>query len=498
MKNLLVLLIIFFATIAGVSGQSPVTLTKAEAQEDLKWLRYSLEYVHPRLYKYDDKKTVDQRFDSLLNAVKNDISGLDFLSLVSKLNASVNCGHLYTIPQSELRNEVRDKKVMPFYVKLVGDDFYIFNDCSSDKSIIENGSKLISVNGKPIADIYNLMLPGIATDGYIETRKRRLIERYYFSAFQGFDLYYHIHVDRSSTFEIEYAENETSRIKRITKKGISADERKKKLLERYGMDQDVWFKRPSPQIEIVEDKNYALLTISRSFYDDKIDPNYDFLLSKSFKKLKERDIENLIIDLRNNEGGSEHQQMELMSYLYDQPFKLYENIYQSNIDFRPLKQIILERDTSQLLFNNDDEYMRKLTGNLWVNNYKYSKNLQLQPPKKVVFDGQIYVLMNGGSFSSAADLISDIKKTTNAIFIGEESGGTFEGPTGGITIAVQLPNSKIMVRISPNIHLGYMYQKHPIGRGVLPDYEIEYTIDDLLNGKDLEMEKALNLILERQ
>jgi hypothetical protein len=156
--------------------------------------------------------------------------------------------------------------------------------------------------------------------------------------------------------------------------------------------------------------------------------------------------------------------------------------------------VIIERDTAALLFDNSDEYMRKINENLWINNYEYDNSLKLKPPKVDVFEGKLYVLMNGISFSSTADLISDIKKTRNAIFIGEESGGTFEGPTGGDNIVIQLPNSKIMVRISPNVQIGHMYQKHPIGRGVLPDYPIKYTIQDVLNGRDLEMEKAKSLI----
>lgn len=138
--------------------------------------------------------------------------------------------------------------------------------------------------------------------------------------------------------------------------------------------------------------------------------------------------------------------------------------------------------------------MRKINDNLWINNYEYSNNLQLKEPKADVFKGKLYVLMNGACFSSAADLISDLKKTTDAIFVGEESGGAFEGPTGGDNIVIQLPNSKIMIRISPNIQIGYMYQKHPIGRGVLPTYQINYTIDDVVQHKDLEMEFAKKLI----
>ena len=341
---------------------------------------------------------------------------------------------------------------------------YLFNDCSD--SSIPNGSHIASINGKSDTDIFNAMLSGIPADGYIQTRKIKLLERYFFYGFQGFDLYYYLFVDRSNSFKIDYITFGTNLQKTTTVKGILLQERKEILFNKYSIDEEAWFKTPSPKFEINNEGNYAILTVSRSFYDKQIDPNFDSLLSSAFHSIKERNIENLIIDLRNNEGGDEYQQMELMSYLYDKPFRLYQNIYLSHLDFRPLKPVIIERDTSELLFNNDDEYMRKINDNLWINNYEYSDNLQLKDPKPNLFKGKLYVLMNGTCFSSAADLISDLKKTTNAVFIGEESGGTFEGPTGGDDIVIQLPNSKIMVRISPNLQIGYMYQKHAIGRGV--------------------------------
>ena len=138
--------------------------------------------------------------------------------------------------------------------------------------------------------------------------------------------------------------------------------------------------------------------------------------------------------------------------------------------------------------------MRRFSNDLWINNYEYSRNLRAQAPKPDVFHGQLYVLINGITFSSAGDLAAALRKQTEAIFIGEESGGAFEGPTGGTSIVVELSNSKIMVRISPQIHLSSGYKQHPFGRGVLPDHPIQYTIEDVLSQRDLELEKALDLI----
>jgi C-terminal processing protease CtpA/Prc len=269
-------------------------------------------------------------------------------------------------------------------------------------------------------------------------------------------------------------------------------------LNKYKVDEVQWFKTPSPLFELSEKDNYARLTISRSFHDKNVDPHYDSVLANAFDMLKRKKIGNLIIDLRDNEGGSEHQQAELMSYLYNKPFKLYENIYVSRLDYRPLKEVIAvnEKDTSRLLDNNEDEWMRRISDNLWINNYEYYEGLQLQPPKANVFQGNLYILMNGGSFSSTSALIANIKNTTKAKFIGEESGGLYEGPTGGQTVPIILPNSKIMIRISPNINIGFLYKKNPIGRGVLPDYPVNYSIEDILGKRDLEIEKAKVLIMQ--
>ncbi|NII27677.1 hypothetical protein HB364_21520 [Pseudoflavitalea sp. X16] len=489
---LLIFPIVFFINDSVLAQEQPLQLTSAQAIEDFNWLRFSLEYVHPRLYKYDSKIAVDARFDSVRAQVNNGISGLDFLALVRQVNASVRCGHLYTIPQGQLEKEVLSKKVLPFQIKVLEDSIYVLHDCSN--ASIRNGSSILSINGVQSKKILTSILPGIASDGYIQTRKLRLMERYIYYPFQGFDLYYHLHVDRSDVFKIEYLEYGTGKKKSVTIPGISIEERSKLLLKKYRIDSQAWFKTPSPSLAINEQKNYALLTVSRSFYNKAIDPDFSSFLDSTFYALKSKKIDNLIIDLRNNEGGSEQQQMELMSYLYDQPFRLYQHIYLSHLDFRPLRQVIIERDTSNLLFNNDDSYMRKINDHLWINNYEYSDNLMLKPPKANVFKGKLYVLMNGTCFSSAADLVADLKKTTTAVFIGEETGGTYEGPTGGDAIVIQLPNSKIMVRISPNIQLGYMYQIHPVGRGVLPTHPIKYTIKDVVENVDLEMELAKALI----
>jgi hypothetical protein len=119
--------------------------------------------------------------------LNKEISGLDFLAIVSRTNAAMRSGHLYTIPQGQLAMEVLEKKVLPFHIKVLENKIYLFNDCSN--SSIPNGSQILSVNGKNDREIFDAIIPEIASDGYIQTRKFRLTERYIYHLFQGFDLY---------------------------------------------------------------------------------------------------------------------------------------------------------------------------------------------------------------------------------------------------------------------------------------------------------------------
>ena len=84
--------------------------------------------------------------------------------------------------------------------------------------------------------------------------------------------------------------------------------------------------------------------------------------------------------------------------------------------------------------------------------------------------------------------------------IGGETASRYHGFAAGSRQYVTLPNTKILVRIPR--YLFIHDQNHvkfgTMNRGVIPDYKIEYSLEDKANRKDLEMEKALELIGEGQ
>ena len=58
----------------------------------------------------------------------------------------------------------------------------------------------------------------------------------------------------------------------------------------------------------------------RSFWEEADGLSFEKFLKTSFQTIREKQVENLIIDLRNNEGGIDKRGALLMSYLTNKEF----------------------------------------------------------------------------------------------------------------------------------------------------------------------------------
>jgi C-terminal processing protease CtpA/Prc len=205
-----------------------------------------------------------------------------------------------------------------------------------------------------------------------------------------------------------------------------------------------------------------------------------------FKHLRKNQIKNVVIDLRNNGGGSVFTGNKLLGYLLDAPIRPVVISRKPNLTFINLrfKGGLLERTAPILFTLNPLQYPNK---NGWNHCFLFFKKYRNH------FDGNVYVLTNGGSFSMASYVASYLKYKKQAVIVGEETGGSEYGSRGMAGGHIKLPNSavKIQLNIYQMTHLIGIEDK---GHGLQPDHAIEYSIDDKLASRDLEMEKIKMLI----
>ena len=84
-----------------------------------------------------------------------------------------------------------------------------------------------------------------------------------------------------------------------------------------------------------------------------------------------------------------------------------------------------------------------------------------------------------------------MQANNRATFVGEETGGAYNGTVAGIYKIYQLPTSKVKIRIGL-MQVETPFKQEPDGFGNKPDVEILPTVKDRALGIDTELEWILN------
>jgi len=105
----------------------------------------------------------------------------------------------------------------------------------------------------------------------------------------------------------------------------------------------------------------------------------------------------------------------------------------------------------------------------------------------------VIILIDGKTFSTAADPCAVVHHLKRATFIGEETAGAYYGNNSSTAPTVTLPNSKVRFGLplcsSWNAVSGYAGKR----RGIIPDHVVVTKTADLLCGIDAQLQLALRL-----
>ncbi|MEL6538263.1 MAG: S41 family peptidase, partial [Bacteroidota bacterium] len=121
----------------------------------------------------------------------------------------------------------------------------------------------------------------------------------------------------------------------------------------------------------------------------------------------------------------------------------------------------------------------------------WSKTLRTHKPQSPVFEGQLVVLTDGGTYSTATDVVSALHNNREAIFVGQETGGGYYGNTSALHVTALLPNSGLKIDIPMIRYTNPVDKPEWIGRGIIPDVPVVNTYQDVVAGRDAMLETAL-------
>ncbi len=218
-------------------------------------------------------------------------------------------------------------------------------------------------------------------------------------------------------------------------------------------------------------------------------PTADFpaFYKQCFDSIALAKSKNLVIDIRNNPGGTLSASLALFAYLTDKEF-VYLDKPVNNGNFSVDKYATGLKKLRYYLtaFNDNGNLYEDEAGNF----FSFMKGYTLQKPKANNFKGKVYVLINEFSFSASSLLSANLKAIKRATFVGTETGGGANQCTAGRIPVVTLKNTKLGLRLGLN-RMAPVYQQELYGRGVFPDVEVQSTLKDRISNYDRELQWIL-------
>jgi hypothetical protein len=392
------------------------------------------------LYLYTSRESFDRLFESTFKSIEHEMTEAEFFRMMAPVVAKVRCSHTGIRFSDEFATAMNKRRsLIPVDINFINEQAFVITDYSQN-SMIEPGMRVLSINGTPASDIWDRLVSSIPSDGFNETHKIYEINA-------NFPYVYSLYVNNSEQFDLECLTS-TGKEVRVELAGQSARMLEESMRsahpERY----------PTATLPItlrtISETRTAILSVMGFWAPDP--EQYNDILKDLFTKMEVEGIQHLIVDVRGNKGGHPFYAAELLSYLAPSDFVYFE-LPEEKGEFAPLYEPIRCKDEA--------------------------------------FNGDIYVLINGGCLSSTGHFLSLVKFHRMATLIGEESGGSFFCNDGSIQrtlpetgIKLNLPQTTFQTAVSG-------FEK---GDPLLPDYPVKPTLEDILNGRDAQLEYALRLI----
>ena len=470
-------------------------LPPAEAQEDLEQYLKLLRETHPGLYRYQTQQAFEQKISHIQAKITDSISFYSFYKLLAHLNANIHCSHSFVLPTSNFDNYIsRDIKVIPFYFyPMQGKIYVIFSGMEDDR--VKPGFELLAINGKSIQEIKTAIRQHVWTDGEIELGKN--------FALQGgmFQLFYYALIEQADRYQIKFADLNGHSVEiEVNPRSINE---LLKIYKKNPVNHDVYKRLAKPkqgswELEILKSPIAAAHLKIPGFGKKNIHSDLDAqaamraFMDKTVEKLKKKGVKHLIVDLRDNRGGWDIQGMELLSYLIQEKDSLsyYGPSYAITKDSEFLKYSDLsEYEISQI----EKELMPQSDGSFLLNEaYNLASGKVGRKPN--AFKGNVYFMVNENTSSAASEFVAIVKSNEVGPLIGTETNGTYGGMNGSSFVKMPLKHSNIFVQtplVKGQLEVNPI---QPLNRGVLPDHEVDFTIQGILEGVDVQLDFTKKII----
>ncbi|WP_143961364.1 S41 family peptidase [Litoribacter populi] len=472
-------------------------LCPKEMKEDLQAFVKIREEVNSGLYVYRTKEEMDSMFNWAFKEVSQPMEVTDFFKIILKLTDFEGSLHNYTEPGTDFLTFVKEQQTFfPYHLTYI-EGMMIFD---GHHETIPPGSRILSINGAEDKELMQSFYKFFPVDGFNTSYKLSS------SVDKAFAWRYIMEYGLTEEFQVEFTSPFSETVQRAILPAVDFAQQEKNIQNKYSapVSDLLDYKKQAPYSYEKVNSETGLLNLRWfGFATSKEDPAFEVytdFIDSVFTVLDRESIPNLVIDVRNNPGGSDPTFEQPIMYLSDSTFK--ENL-EAHIIFDP-KEIPFQKyfwgvstderiDGATLAMGMEflGDYFIEFSEGKSFQNQKYNP---VYHPKSPAYKGNIYLLINENTASAASHFASLMKAyARNLTIVGVETVGGYYVHNGHIGLVYELPNSQIKSKFSVVyvVHDAPVKPDQPTGRGIIPDHEVWQTLKDFLQHKDTQMEFVL-------
>ncbi|MBR1769278.1 MAG: hypothetical protein IJ748_02360 [Bacteroidales bacterium] len=407
-----------------------------DMQADIDFFYEKLLSTHPYPFIILSQDEWKEKIDSLKTSITQPLTKKDFYFKISELNSYLDL-HTSIHPSKKAYKKIQRAMNYPIFSQK-GDTVYVINENKEE-------CRLLSVGGNTPKEIERIFFER-------ESKVEPMYNPTFLNMLRSYCKYNFVEDSIAYTYISSTGKETTSYLCR-EKKSKSASKKNKN--------------NTGTALEIDTVSSSALMTVN-TFYPKSISDFRDSI-SSYIKKLNEKKVQRLYIDITSNSGGLVNLTGYLAGFFIEKTGQIYAGTWTSKAS--------KERDKQRFDF---------LIRNGELGDYTQRKYTFYAENSKPKFSGEIFVVQSRNSYSAAAIYASLMQYyTKNCTIIGEEGEikAFYADP-----MTLTLPKSKFMVSMSSMFGRFVGKDKN---RGVVPD--IPYKIYDPTKHLSL---KELNKIVE--
>ena len=466
-----------------------------QLNKDYSIFRGALEESHPGIYWYTSKDEMNNYFDWGKDQIKDSLNEEDFRKILSYVISKINCGHTVTRSSKDFikYRDTNMNKIFPLSLKIwpgtssADDTATVAANLIRKDTTLTRGVVVKKINHQPISTILDTLCQYISSDGYNMTHKYQAL-----SNRGGFGAAFTSVYGQKENYFIDYLSNDgTEKTAVLPSYNPRTDTLNRIAISRFAKTSRAERKK---QIMLAT-RNLRVDSLNRIAFMDLGSFSRNLKLKSffrnSFKEMRYKKIKNLVVDVRGNGGGSVTNSTFLTKFIADRKFKVADSLYANTRNSRYKKYI------EGYFFNR--LFMVFMTAKKKDGKYHfgYFERHYFNSKKKNHFNGNVYILTGGNSFSATTLFTQTVKHQDNVTVVGEETGGGAYGNTAWLIPDLTLPETGIRFRL-PLFRLVIDENIPKDGRGVQPEVIAVPTTEAIRRGIDYKMEKVMELIKSHQ